>query len=84
MADSRPENGKTDQTMKAQVLYIAPTYAACSDLARRVCEASAQAADDSSLASWEIVNGMAQFLHAAAALLADNLTRQAEKVDSAA
>lgn len=70
--------------MSRPPVYLPPSEAVCLDLARRVCEASAQADDDPSLASWEIVNGMAQFLHAAAALLADNLTRQAEKVDSAA
>jgi hypothetical protein len=70
--------------MSGTPIYCPPSESACFELARRFCEASATAADDSSLASWEMIHGMACFLHAVGALVADNLNRQAQEVDTAA
>ncbi len=64
--------------------YVPPSEAACHELARRVCESYAANAHDPSLASWDMVNGMAQFLRAAACILADNLNRQPAEFDNAA
>lgn len=63
--------------------YTPPPDEAFQEFARRVCESHAAEQGDPSLAEWEMVRGLAEFLRASAAVLADNLNRSAAKVDRA-
>lgn len=64
-------------------MYVPPTDEALYEAARRVCEASAGRAGDPSLAEWAHVRGLADFLRAAAQLLADQMNGETDEIDKA-
>lgn len=64
-----------------QIQYVPPSAETLRDFARAVCESLAQQRDDPSLASHEVISGLANFLQVITRIQAKHLSTVGEWLD---